>query len=186
MNQQINYFVLGFFVLALLSVTACQKDDDDMTEPENEEEVITTVQLEFTPEGGGTALTYVFSDPDGVGGNAPAVDEIVLAANTTYEVAVEFIDRSNPSDPEFITEEVQDEAEEHLVCYAASGVLPAPVAKDQDANGDPLGLIAALVTTDAGSGTLTISLKHEPDKDATDACSTGETDVEAAFNVTIN
>lgn len=186
MNQIFKFFTLGIVALSLFSVTACQKDDDDMTDPDDEQEVITTVQLMFTPDTGGSALTFVFSDPDGPGGNAPAVDDIVLDANTTYEIAVEFIDRSDAANPEFITEEVEEEAEEHLVCYSTTGDLAAPAIKDQDGNGDPLGLFATVVTGNAGSGTLTIILKHEPMKSASDACDTGETDVEAEFAVTVN
>lgn len=186
MNQIFKFFTLGIVTFSLITVTACQRDDDDMTDPGNEQEVITTVQLMFTPELGGGVLTYVFSDPDGPGGNAPAVDNIVLDANSSYELAVEFIDRSDAANPDFITDEVQDEAEEHLVCYSVTGDLSAPTIKDQDGNGDPLGLFATVVTGDAGSGTLTISLKHEAMKTAANACSTGETDVEAEFTVTVN
>lgn len=185
MSNRLNFFLLAMIIVSLFTVTACQQDDDDMPDPDNEQEVITTVQLNFTPDGGGAALTFVFSDEDGPGGNAPAVDDIVLAANTTYEVTVDFLDRSNPADPEFITEEVQEEAEEHLVCYVVAGSVPALTIKDQDVNGDPLGLIASITTGTAGTGTLTVILKHEAAKDAADPCSTGETDVEAAFQVEI-
>ncbi|PHN02643.1 type 1 periplasmic binding fold superfamily protein [Flavilitoribacter nigricans] len=185
MNQILKFFTLGFIAFSLIGITACQKDDDDMTDPGNEQEVITTVQLEFTPELGGDVLTFVFSDPDGPGGQAPAVDNIELAANTTYEVTVEFIDNSG-STPVFITDEVQEEAEEHLVCYEVTGDLSPLTIKDQDMNGDALGLIATMMTGDAGSGDLTVSLKHEPVKDSATPCSTGETDVEATFQVTVN
>jgi hypothetical protein len=186
MNQIFKFFILGAIAFSLITVTACQKDDDDMVDPGDEPEVITTVQLEFTPSAGGNAVTFVFSDEDGPGGQAPAVDDISLSANTSYEVTVEFLDRSNTSNPVFITDEVQDEATEHLVCYAVSGDVPAFTIKDQDANGDPLGLIAGVETGAAGTGTITVSLKHEPTKDGANACSTGETDVEATFAVTVN
>ena len=177
--------LFGILTFGLFGLNSCQKDDDDMG-GDNEQEVITTVQLEFTPAGGGSPVTFVFSDNDGPGGQDPVKDQIALTAGATYELKVEFIDRSNPADPEFITEEVQDEAEEHLVCYAITGGVLTATAKDQDVNGKPLGLIADVQAGAAGAGTLTISLKHMPSKDAATPCNTGDTDVEAEFAVVVN
>ena len=185
MKNIIKLLLSGLVIFQLMSITACKKDTenpDTGTDPE----VITTVQLEFTPTTGGTASTFVFSDVDGPGGDAPLIDEIRLAANTSYELKVEFIDNSDASNPEFITDEVQTEAEEHLVCYSASGAAPTPSIKDQDSNGDPLGLVADVQTGAVGNGILTISLKHEPNKGGSSPCSTGETDVEASFTVVLN
>lgn len=186
MKNNLYILALAFLGLNLITFTACQKDDGDGDDPDNEQEVITTVQLTFTPAAGGSPLIFVFSDPDGPGGQAPAVDQVALAANTNYEMEVEFIDNSNPSSPDFITDEVQDEADEHLVCYAVSSAAVTATAKDQDTNGDPLGLIADVQTGAAGTGSLTISLKHMPSKSAANACSTGETDVEATFDLAVN
>ncbi|MBK7870006.1 MAG: hypothetical protein IPJ74_04585 [Saprospiraceae bacterium] len=63
--------------------------------------------------------------------------------------------------------------------------MPSPTIQDMDENGKPLGLVSTLKTGAAGNGTLKISLKHEPDKDAANACNTGETDAEQTFNVVI-
>lgn len=185
MKSIFKFLTFAILATALVSVSACKKDDDD-TEVPSEQEVITTVQLKFTTEDGSDFDTFVFSDEDGPGGDAPIIDDIELGANETYELEIDFIDRSNPADPEFITEEVQDEAEEHLVCFDVASANVTVTAKDQDTNGDPLGLISTVTTGDAGQGTLTISLKHEPTKSASDPCSTGETDVEATFVININ
>ncbi|MCB0628269.1 MAG: type 1 periplasmic binding fold superfamily protein [Saprospiraceae bacterium] len=185
MKNIIKLFTFGILGAGLLSVTACQKDDDDTDVP-TDQEVITTVQLDFTPVAGGTTESFVFSDEDGPGGNAPIVDEISLAANTAYDLSVEFIDRSDAANPEFITEEVMEEADAHLVCYEVSIGDVSVTIKDQDVNGNPLGLSSTLQTGAAGTGTFTILLKHEPTKTASDPCSTGETDVEADFVISIN
>ena len=90
-------------------LTSCQKDK--MGEG-NDEELITTINLKFTPVGGGTTKTYSFNDPDGPGGVNPTQDMIVLNKTTTYNVEVELLNNSaNP--PENITTEVANEAEAH-------------------------------------------------------------------------
>jgi hypothetical protein len=186
MKNIFKLFTFGIIAAGLIGVSACQKDDDDMEVP-TDQEVITTVELEFTPAGGGAAETFTFSDEDGPGGDAPVVDQIDLAANTTYSLSVEFIDRSDAANPEFITEEIEDEKEEHLVCFESSIGDVTVTINDQDADGNPLGLSSTVETGAAGTqGTFTIILKHEPSKTASDPCSTGETDVEAEFMIMVN
>jgi len=171
-------------IMGLLLTTAC--DDDDDNEPVNEQELITTVRLNFENQSTGSTQTFVARDTDGDGGQPPVVDDITLDDSTTYTVTAEFLDESDPNDVEDITEEVREEDEEHLVCYAFGGlVFNTAIQQDTDGNGDPLGLETIMSTLNTGNGQLQISLKHEPDKSAVDACSTGETDVEVAFDVDV-
>ncbi len=170
-------FLTTLFILSTFLFTACDKDDDGM---DNEQELITTVQLTFT-DGAGASLVFNVKDLDGDGGNPPVADEIKLKANTSYTLSVKFLDESDPSHTHDITEEVKEESDEHLVCFTSSGAMSAPVATDTDTNGKPLGLQNSLTTGSAGSGSLTVSLKHEPDKSAATPCSTGETDAEVTF-----
>jgi hypothetical protein len=166
----------------ILIASGCNKDDDDTGG--DPQELITTVLLEFSPASG-TPLTFSFKDVDGIGGNAPLVDNIALAANTTYTLRVKFLDESQAGNVEDITAEVSGESAVHLVCFGAEGGVPLPAVQDTDTNGKPLGLVSQVVTTAAGTGKLTVSLKHEPDKGAAAPCNTGETDVEVIFYVTI-
>lgn len=170
---------MACLALAAFTFTAC--DDDEGMTP-TEQELITTVRLTFT--NGGNALVFNAVDADGDGGNPIVIDEIKLAPNTAYSLKVEFFDEQNPADVENITLEVAEEDLEHLVCFASSGV-PAPTDLGNDSNGNPLGLNSMLTTTGAATGTMQVSLKHEPDKAAADPCATGETDVEVTFPVTI-
>lgn len=173
-----KYFFLAILASSLF-FTSC--DDDDNAGPE--QELITTVELTFTE--GSTSSTFTVTDTDGDGGNAPVVETIQLDANKTYTVAARFLDESNASNIENITEEVEEESNEHLVCYTATGELATPTITDTDSAGNPLGLTATVATTGAGSGTLMVVLKHEPDKAAVTPCSTGDTDVEVTFPVEI-
>lgn len=181
--------LLAFMFLFLLSgsflVSSCSKDDDDNT-PDNPQELITTVELTFT-DALGNSSTFIARDLDGDGGNPPVVDDITLEDNTVYTVTARFLDERDPGDVEDITVEVREEDLEHLVCYLFGGdpIFNTNIQQDPDSNGDPLGLITIMSTSNPGSGFLRISLKHEPDKSTADRCSTGETDVEVDYDVTI-
>lgn len=175
-------FLFAFFALNALLFAACDKDDDD---PTTEQEVITTVQLQLTPEPLDTFHTYTARDVDGPGGNAPEIDELHLTAGQVYTVSVKFLDESNAANPLDLTPEVLEESVAHLVCFETTGNAVAPTILDMDANGKALGILSSFTPTTVGTGTLQVSLKHEPDKDAASPCSTGETDVEVTFDVTI-
>ena len=78
-------------LMATVLITSCEKDKPE----ENDEEVITTMSLSFTPIGGGTTVTYQFNDPDGPGGTAPTQEEIVLAPSKTYNVTVQLLNKTD-------------------------------------------------------------------------------------------
>lgn len=168
--------------LALLTVTAC---DDDEPIQFTEREVITTVQISFLQVDDLSTTTFQFADTDGPGGGDPIVDEVQLKADTEYLLEIFFLDQSQSATMEDITAKVLSESSTHLVCFSASGEMAQPSISDMDTNGNPLGLLSELTTGAAGMGSLQISLKHEPDKAAASACSTGETDVEVTFPVVI-
>lgn len=175
--------ILPLFAFVILLSSACNRDDDDSNP--NEEELITSVILTFTAPGG-ASTSFSFKDTDGDGGADPVVQNITLAAGTTYDLDVKFLDESNPADVEDITVEVEEESADHLVCFTTEGGVPQPTIDDTDGNGKPLGLSSKVITTTAGTGKLTVILKHQADKNAAAPCSTGDTDVEATFNVTVN
>jgi hypothetical protein len=122
-------------VLALsMLLAACGGDDDDDTGDGgdgNANEVITTVTLEFAPEGGGDAISVEWNDPDGDGGGAPTIDPIALADGTTYTLAVGFENRLEDP-PEIITEEVDDESDQHQIFFTGSAVN-GPASDEPDA-----------------------------------------------------
>ncbi len=179
----------AFIALALF---ACK--DDDENEPvtpiiPNEEEVITTVRYTLTPQGGGTASVFSFQDLDGDGGNAPVITADSLDANVTYTGAIEFINELE-TPAEDITEEVLEEGDEHQVFFqVTSGDFVISYA-DVDQNGNPLGLSTTFESKTTG-GSLTVILRHEPDKTAAGVSggditnAGGETDIEVVFPVNV-
>jgi len=189
MNKLFRFPCVLLAGLALLS--ACN-DKDPVAE--NQEELITTVRLTFTPTGStGSPVVATWQDPDGDGGTAPTVSPITLAGNTTYTLAVALLDDSK-SPSVNITEEVEEEAEEHQLFFRTSGLTGMTITyNDQDSNNRPIGLVNTVTTPTAGSGTLTVILRHEPNKAAASVANGdptnagGETDIETTppFSVTI-
>ena len=106
---------------------------------------------------------------------------------------------------EDITEEIQDEAEEHQFFFTGSVedcsydiALAHHEYLDEDSNGLPLGLTNTITTLIAGTRELTISLRHLPEEDgqtvktesmATDVCNgtaiPGDWDVRVTFPLTV-
>ncbi|MBW8241544.1 type 1 periplasmic binding fold superfamily protein [Muricauda oceani] len=178
--------ILSLLTVAATTFMACSSDDD-APEPVNEEETITTMTVSLVAPGGGTTVTLQSRDLDGDGPNAPDVTVSGnLAANTTYTGSVVFLNETE-SPAEDITEEVEEEDEEHQVFYIPTGNITDITYDDEDGDGNPLGLAFTLETGDAGNATLAVTLIHEPKKpnDGTLADAGGEPDFTETFQITI-
>lgn len=150
---------VSYLLCSVLLVGAALSCKDAEVDPE-ENELITTVKLEFTS--GSTVSTFSWKDADGDGGSAPVVDKIVLKPNTEYSVKVSFLDESK-SPAEDITEEIREESDEHLVVFTASpSSLLTYTYLDKDANNYPIGLSGKVNTATAAAGKLKVQLRHQP------------------------
>jgi hypothetical protein len=163
---------------------------DSSTAPGGEQELISRVTLTLTPATGAPIVSFI-DDADGNGPQAPSAQSgaITLAAGATYTGTITFENRlTNPV--EDITEEVEEEADEHRVYYTVStfGSSITVTTLDTDGSGRPLGLqyrVVAGPTT--GPGSLRVVLCHYDDapKVATSTSCQGDTDIDVAFNYTI-
>ena len=98
-------------ILALSGLFLASCSDDDAPEPVNEEEVITTMTITLTPQGGGTAIILESRDLDGDGPNPPEVTVSGnLMASTSYNGVIVLLNETE-TPPENITEEVEEEAD---------------------------------------------------------------------------
>ncbi|WP_298926914.1 type 1 periplasmic binding fold superfamily protein [uncultured Allomuricauda sp.] len=191
-----------FLSLALLTGTllvGCSSDDND-PEVINPEETITTMNVTLTPQGGGTAITLQSQDLDGDGPNPPMISiSGSLAENTVYDGTVELLNETE-TPAESINEEIEGEAAEHQFFFIPNNTLNATIAYDDDESDyvsaetgvnftstNPVGISFTVTTTDASTGTLAITLRHEPKKpnDGTLADAGGETDITQAFTLVI-
>ncbi len=177
---------------AALATTACKKEDDHGHD-HNEGEVITTITVSLTDSGSTTPRTFVWSDPDGPGGNAPTIDTLRLTANTRANASLKLEDRS-VTPAKNITVEIEREENEHQFFFTPTlpGLAIAYDPTDFDTNTPPkpLGLRSFWRTAGPGRGTVRIVLKHQPGIKASipntvgDA-TRGETDIEVVFPVIV-
>jgi hypothetical protein len=173
-------------LMAVLLFSQCNTEDP---EPENEEELITTLEMTFSPVGGGDDVVFSVYDEDGDGPIEPVYTNGTLAANTDYNVAIEV---RNDVENEDITAEIIEEDEEHQFFFQTAVSLFLEFSyEDADDNGDPIGLSTIFYAQEPSNGTLTVTLRHEPNKSADGARNGdpsnagGETDIQATFDVVI-
>lgn len=202
MKTESNLFFSSKFSLStilvatLLLVGACSDDP----KPTNEEELITTLRVTLVPRNEGQTVTLEFYDEDGDGSIAPVYTYNPstgegslgrLAANTVYDATIQFLNETeNPA--ENITEEIEEEADDHLICFTES--LTGLTIEYADSEADYLtggssrvvGLSTTWTTTAAtGQGTVVLALRHQPGTKTGSCPGSGDTDVEVTFNVSI-
>jgi hypothetical protein len=180
-------FKLPIIILtAIIAINGCKKDENNVEVPPviNEEEVITTLKLQFTDVAGvQSPVEFTFRDPDGAGGLSPDIyDDIQLQQSTTYACSILLLNETvSPVDT--ISNEVLAEADEHLFCFDVSGAEATIVRTDSDGTYE-IGLESIWTLGGVSQGTVTVILKHQPGiKDG--SCEVGETDVEVVFNLEV-
>ena len=180
------FSLLSLLILTSLLFSSCKEDPMIPEEPE----IITTLNMSLSPADGSEDVILSFVDIDGDGGNDPVITGGVLAVNQSYTGTLQLLNQSvTPS--ESITEEIAEEDEEHQFFFQSNITDLSIDYNDQDADGNPIGLSINLTTGEAGSGTLTVILRHEPNKsgsgvsagDITNAG--GETDIEVTFPIDV-
>lgn len=178
-----SLLVIGLFFIA------CSNNDDDIPEIINQEEVITTMKLTLVPEQGGEPVIFTYQDLDGAGANEPTITVGTLTANTKYSGTILLLNET--VDPaENITIEVEEEGIDHQFFYSNTADLTTNYL-DADANKNPIGIEFTLKTSASASGSLTVTLRHEPNKTAEGVMSGnienagGESDIIVTFPVVI-
>jgi hypothetical protein len=184
-----TYFLL-FTAVLLFGMNSCKKDK---LRPINQEELITTVIMTLIDSiSGSDTVRLSFSDLDGEGGSSPVIVAENFSNNTTYQGSISVLDESQfPT--AVITGEILEEGTDHqfFIQPTPGSLLTYFKYLDADINGKPIGLIFRLRTGGAGSGNLSLILRHEPDKDGAGVSdgdvtnAAGETDVEITFPITV-
>ena len=152
----------------LLAASACT--DTENPQEINDNEVITTVMLSFTPQTGGDVLEFRWADPENDG--SPVVDDIVLLDADDYDLRVSFLNElEEPA--EDITVEVEAERDQHQVFFTGTAVqgpgtganpdaVVTHVYADTDVDGFPVGLDNEVLSQSIGTGTFILTLRHLP------------------------
>ncbi|MFT4970369.1 MAG: hypothetical protein ACI9O4_002125, partial [Chitinophagales bacterium] len=118
--------------------------------------------------------------------DAPIISGGILSANESYVGTLVLLNETeNPADN--ISLEVEEEGDEHQFFFQSTLSDVSVAYNDQDVNGNPIGLSSTLTTANVGTGSLTITLRHEPNKFASGVSNGalsnagGETDIEVTF-----
>lgn len=175
--QSLKFGILAVLITAT-SLSSCKKDTS------TEQELVTTVVVHLIASDGSLNQEFEWNDLDGPGGTAPTVDNILLSSGKTYSCHVHVYDRSKTPEID-VTTEIEAENTKHLLVFTTDGVNVTIVPTDTDDNGQAFRLDTNWTAGALSVGTVTITLKHEPDKNAADPDSTGETDFEVSFPVRI-
>lgn len=171
--------LLYLFAIALggmISLSGCKKDDP---EPDDENELITTVVLTFSKTGEPDAV-FKWKELSGT----TTVDTIKLSASAVYELKATFLNEAE-TPVEDKTEEIKEEDDEHQVFYfsSPSGLITL-VYQDADKNSLPVGLSMRATTGSAANGTLRVVLRHQPGvKDG--SFGPGSSDADVTFPVVL-
>ena len=181
-NKWFSLFLAGILAVGLVG---CDSDDPDDDGP-GEEEFITSMTITLSPDGGGDNVVVTASDPDGDGAGFE-IDTINLVANTMYTGTVVVSDDINNED---ITEEIEEEADEHQFFFTAAGGAIGRVTvdiTDLDSNGFPVGLEFTLAVSDgaAASGTMQVVLSHYDEGPKDGVTPSDESDIDVVFPVEI-
>jgi hypothetical protein len=153
------------FFLFIFCLVSCIHGDE--IEPADDNELITTVKLVFTPlddeddDEGGVPLVFYWKDYEG-DGVVDRLDPIVLNDNTQYDLQVQLLDETKSPKVD-ISKAILEEADVHLFVYK---ILPASLLKvsikDRDSKGLAIGLRADARTGPRGDGKIRVILKHQP------------------------
>ncbi len=186
-----NLLMIAAFGALLM---ACKKDETSSPTPTptNEEELITTLILTFSDQETPTEIFELrFTDLDGDGGNAPVITGDSIPANRAFNMSVRVLNESG-STPVEITNEIASEGTAHQFFFQPVGTTLLVAYADADANGQPIGLTNLATTAAPGEGTMTVTLRHEPNKTAAGVINGditnagGETDIEVTFPVIVD
>lgn len=182
-------FPIVIFIFSLASLS-CSKDP----KVENQEELITTLVYTLVPQESGETIIMTFKDLDGDGGANPIVTVSgSLLVNKTYNSTIKLTNESVTPNID-ITQEVKDEAVDHQFFYTVTGGLAGKMAvayDDKDSNNNPLGIQTKVTTSGTGTGKMSVTLRHEPNKSAAGVAAGsinnagGETDIEVSFDVIV-
>ena len=175
--------------VALLT-TACTKNEQNPA-PTNDNEAITTATLTLTSQT--TPVQTAIATVESLNTNADfSKATLNLKANTTYTGAATLLDKTKTPTLD-VSAGVKTEANEHLFVYTFTPATGSPASMtvtitDKDTNPAPgpypVGLATQIKTGAAGTGSLNVVLRHQPNvKNGTPT--PGSSDLDTTFPVVV-
>lgn len=180
-----NRISILFYTIAVASIVllnACKKQYEDKTPLPEENELITTINIQAVDTISLDTFNFAWRQPDGPGTKIE-VDTIQLDANKGYLVSIDLLDESkNPKAS--ITEEIEQDANSHRFVYSTNLAGSSIKILDFDSHipALELGLKFVFGAGATGSGNFNVLLKHYTDLDPkTNGLNSGSTDIEVSF-----
>ena len=170
---------------AVILWAACNKKEQAVSPPLPGNEALTTMVLKATNTTDPTdtpSAKWVELDPTGATPPDTSLATLHLKPNASYTVQIQLLDSLVDVTPEIKTRENY-----HLFCFdVAPGVKLTCVQTDKDTNPTPLpiGLTDLFTTTSISSGSLEVTLHHQPNV-KNGSCSPGSIDMDCTFTVNI-
>ena len=175
------------FLLVLSLVGLMFSCSDDEVAPENEEG-LTEMRLVFkNPTDGEVVATARYFDADGPGPETPVFEVPDLLPNRTYNLSIEIIDglRNNRD----VSAHIRNNGERYQFFFSQTTPAFSNITyKDQDANGNPIGLELEVRTVAiAGSnGFLRVTLRKDVNKSAPGVAQGDVSNAEGEVRIQIN
>jgi hypothetical protein len=173
---------------SLLFFNACKKHDDDHKhdDHDHDNELITTVRLQFVDSLSKDTFNYTWSQPGGPG-SAVSIDTIGLEADRVYLASVDLLDKSkNPVVS--VSEAVLADANSHRFIYTSSlaGTQIRILDFDQQVPAMELGLKFRFFAANTGTGNFICKLRHyTASSPKSGGLANGSTDIEVEFPIVL-
>lgn len=179
------------FLLILITASIFTSCSKNVAEEDNDNEVVTTLELHLTERSTSNQLVFAFDDPDGFGSGTvpPVIDVIRLAPGKTYDVEVKLLNKTrNPV--EDVTAEIEEEAADHRFYYLPLAGADITISNlSTDGNGVPVGVTGTWTTGAKSTGKMRVVLRHYPNggKEANDPVDSPKsgTDIDTEFSTVI-
>jgi hypothetical protein len=180
--------ITGTTLAAFLIFWGCNNGEKTVSPPLPGNEFLTSVQLIATNASDGSDVQTAIITDTTIISNPPASIQnpvLNLKANSTYHVAVKFLDETKTPAGD-VTTDIYDRRNYHLVCFDVSGANLTVTRTDLDTNNPPLqiGLKDDFATGAASTGTLNVQLRHQPNAKNGD-CAPGSSDADVTFTIKI-
>lgn len=173
----------GGMLMGAVSCRPAREEPDKL----NEEELIIAVELHFSSAGGAEQKLISFLDADG---SSPVITADTLSSDSVYTVEVRLYSEGGDL-PDDITSEIVTEGTEHQFFFQVSGANATITYADADADGHPVGLLTHWSVGASGTGSVLVTLRHQPDKSAAGVSAGditnagGDTDIEITLPLVV-
>ena len=182
-----NLRLLAILFVSSLAFNACSDDDHDDHDHDDEDHEEINLMIYTLTDSENNSVIFTYSDPDGEGG-ADGTSTVVgqLTVNTTYAGAIQFLHVDGDETEDIGAKIAEEEGDEHEIFYTSTSLNIN--RNDNDENGNPLGFNTTVTASEAGMGSLTITLVHEgpkPNNGLEEALTTGVSDIQKTFEFTV-